>query len=132
MPPPLKRPNNSLADTTLNFGTATDSWVGSPRERSKVRPPQLAGTFIWHSLHLARGNSLGECVKDVSTSAGGLLSTASARLPGIGALSMVATVCAFGARATHYMTGLSLGLRVLGLVGVASSPRIPCAIRDFA
>jgi hypothetical protein len=43
-----------------------------------------------------------------------------------------ATVCRSAAIATHYMMGLSMGLRVLGLVGVASSPRIPCAIRDFA
>jgi hypothetical protein len=35
MPPPLKRPNNSLTATTLSFGTATDSWADSPR------PPDL-------------------------------------------------------------------------------------------
>src|SRR6202022_1536183 len=36
MPPPLKRPNNSSPATTLSFGTATDSWVDSPRKRSKA------------------------------------------------------------------------------------------------
>jgi hypothetical protein len=43
MPPPLRRPNNSFMTTTLNFGTATDSWVGSPRKRSKAAP--LGGLF---------------------------------------------------------------------------------------
>jgi hypothetical protein len=28
--------NNSLAATTLSFGTATDSWVDYPRKRSKA------------------------------------------------------------------------------------------------
>jgi hypothetical protein len=44
-----KRPNNSLMATTLSFGTATDSWVGSPRKRSKaasVGGPPLAKAFF--------------------------------------------------------------------------------------
>src|ERR1700724_1270282 len=36
IPPPSKRPNNSLIATTLSFGIATDLWVGSPRKRSKT------------------------------------------------------------------------------------------------
>ena len=35
-PAPLRRPNNSFMTTTLSFGTVTDSWVGSPRKRSKA------------------------------------------------------------------------------------------------
>ena len=39
MPPPLKRPNNSLTATTLSFGTVTDSWAGT--SGNEVRPPRM-------------------------------------------------------------------------------------------
>jgi hypothetical protein len=57
----IGRPNNSLMTTTLSFGTATDSWVDSPRKRSKATlRAALININVPYDLKISIGTAFSE------------------------------------------------------------------------